>query len=61
MRLFYDKWESPSFTALIHRGAFCQFPFRWIYYAAILVNPPERKPAKRTFVQYIYLRHTPSF
>ena len=26
----------------MHRGAFCQFPFRWIYYTAILVNPTRQ-------------------
>ena len=30
----------------LHRGAFCQFPFRWI--VAIVVNLPERKLLKRT-------------
>ena len=35
----------------LHRGAFCQFPFRWIYYChSSVVNPPERKLAKRTSV-----------
>ena len=36
-----------------HRGAFCQFPFRWnLYETAIVVNPPERKLEKRTSVQW---------
>ena len=34
----------------LNRGAFCPFPFRWIYYTAIVVNPPEKKLAKRTSV-----------
>ena len=34
------------------RGMFCQFPFLWIYYFSLVVNPPERKLAKRTSVQW---------
>ena len=34
----------------LHRGAFCQFLFRWIYY--IVVNPPERKLTKPTSVHW---------
>ena len=35
----------------LHRGAFCQFTFRWIY-SAIVVNPPESILAKRTSVHW---------
>ena len=40
--------HAPLFCTL-HRGAFCQFLFRWIYYSRV-VNPPERKMAKHTSV-----------
>ena len=36
-------------TAGLHRGAFCQFPFRWIYYCHSSKST-ERKLAKRTYV-----------
>ena len=36
----------------VHRGAFCQFTFWFI--TAILVNPPERKLAKRTSVRWLF-------
>ena len=34
----------------VHRGAFCQYTFRWIYYYG-RINPPESELAKRTSVQ----------
>ena len=30
--LSVGSWNSTTETHLLHRGAFCQFPFRWIYY-----------------------------
>ena len=41
---------------VVHRVAFCQFLFQWIYYClSIVVNPQERKLAKRTSVQFTRL------
>ena len=41
---FSDLWKWP-----LHMGAFCQFPFRWIYYCLVVI-PPESKLAKRSSV-----------
>ena len=41
-----------SFDAA-HKYAICQFLFRWIYYCHTVVNPPERRLAKRTSVQRV--------
>ena len=38
----------------MHRGAYFQFIFRWIHYChSIVVNPPERKLAKGTSVDWL--------
>ena len=43
--------DKPLVFSPLHRGAFFQFPFRWIYYYGSLIKvPPERKLAKRTSV-----------
>ena len=39
----------------LQRGAFCQFSFRWICLTAIVVNAPERKLSKCTFVHCLNL------
>ena len=45
--------EFPKLNSRLHRGGFCQFPFRWIYYfCAIVVNPPERNISKRTSLDW---------
>ena len=42
-----------NLSYLLHSGAFCQFPLRWIYYChSAVVTPPERKLAKRTSVYW---------
>ena len=48
----WTKFASPAKAVqTLHRGSFCQFPFRWIYYCHIIVvNPPEKKLAKHTSV-----------
>ena len=30
--IFWGVWVVLLFLATVHRGAFCQFTFRWVYY-----------------------------
>ena len=49
-RLIQTKCQKGHRPTTVHRGVFCQLPFRWIYYCYV-VNRPERKLEKRTSVQ----------
>ena len=50
------QWKFFLVIATLHRGAFCQFPFRWIYYNGSKETCKTDLSALTDFRKYVSLK-----